>query len=322
MCLDDYRRLASALGAPPMFTDLLPLIVRQDEVDLLLRTSQKQLSVPELSELSSMPQAVVQSKVDSLHHRGFLKKTKERHYTARSFQHVISRHLSEGRAGIFGKYAPALAKYRMDEHVTRATADPYPEGRVLPISEAVVDPVTVVLPYETASSVLAKARSISIRDCECRVTYHTCKKPLKTCLALNDFSDDLVDRGVAQEVSLDQARDALKVANAHGLVHQVLYTDWVKGEVFDLCSCCSCCCTYLRALMDFGVKHHIAKSGLVARVNANECVGCGVCLERCVFGARRIENGKAHAIEEKCYGCGLCTSACSAQASRLVPAIA
>ena len=322
MCLDDYRRLASALRTPPMFTDLLPLIVRQDEVDILLRTSQKQLSVAELSELLSMPQAVAQSKVDSLYRRGFLKKTRGRHYTVRSFQHIISRHLSEGRTDSFGKYAPALANYRMDEHLTRARADPYPEGRVLPIPEAIVDPVTLVIPYETAESVLRKARSISIRDCECRVTYHNCRKPLRTCLALNEFSDELVDRGVAQEISLDQARDALKIANAHGLVHQVLYTDWVKGEVFDLCSCCSCCCTYLRALMDFAVKHHIAKSGLVARVNANECVGCGVCLERCVFEARRIENERALVIEENCYGCGLCTSACSAQASRLVPAIA
>jgi len=322
MCLDDYRRLASALRTPPMFADVLPLIVRPDEVELLLRISEKEVSVAELSELSSMPQTVVQSKVEDLYRRGFLKKTRETLYSVKPFQNIISRHLSEGRAGSFGKYVAALANYRMDEHVRRARADPYPEGKVLPVPEAVVDPVTVVLPYDTAVSVLAKARSISIRDCECRVTYHNCNKPLRTCLALNEFSDELVDRGVAQEMSLDQAQEVLKIANAHGLVHQVLYTDWVKGEVFDLCSCCSCCCTYLRALMNFGVSHHIARSGLVARVNVNECTGCGVCLERCVFGARRIENGKSHVIEENCYGCGLCTSACSAQASRLVSAMA
>ena len=318
MCLDDYRRLASVLKTPPMFADVLPLVVRPDEVELLLTISGKEVSVAELSELLSVPQTVMQSKVDGLYRRGFLKKTKQTQYAVRSFQHIISRHLSEGRAGSFGKYAVALANYRMDEHVRRAGADPYPEGRVLPVPEAVVDPVTIVLPYETAVSVLAKARSTSIRDCECRVTYHNCNKPLKTCLALNEFSDELVDRGAAQEIRLEQAQEVLQIASAQGLVHQVLYTDWVKGEVFDLCSCCSCCCAYLRALRNFGIKHHIARSGLVARVNVNECTGCGVCLERCVFGARKIEDGKGIVIEENCYGCGLCTSACGGQASRLV----
>ena len=55
MCLDDYRRLASSLRTPPMFADVLPLIVRPEEVGLLLRMFEKDLSVNELSELLSLP---------------------------------------------------------------------------------------------------------------------------------------------------------------------------------------------------------------------------------------------------------------------------
>lgn len=322
MCLDDYRRLATSLDTPPMFADVLSLIVRPEEVELLLKMSEKELSIASLSELLSLPRAVVKSKVDMLYGKGLLKKKGGSLYSAKSFERIVSRHLSEGRRGSLGKYVAALASYRMDEHTKRARADPYPEGRVLPISEAVIQAVSVVLPYETAINILAKARSISLRDCGCRVTYKNCGNPLRTCLAVNEFSDELVERGIAREIPLHEARDVLKIANAHGLVNQALYTDWLKGEVFDICTCCSCCCVYLRALMNYGVKHHIAKSGLVAKVDPSECTGCGACVERCKFGARAIQNGKSVVIEENCYGCGLCTSTCGARACRLVSSTA
>ncbi len=210
----------------------------------------------------------------------------------------------------------------MDEHARRAKADPYPEGKVLPILDAVIEPVSVLLSYETAMSILAKARSVSLRDCGCRVTYRNCSNPLRTCLTINEFSDELVERGVAKEIPLEEAKEVLKTANVHGLVNQALYTDGLKGEVFDICSCCSCCCAYLRAFMNYGVKHHIAKSGLVASVDKEECTGSGVCLKRCIFGARKLENGRSVVITENCYGCGLCTTACEGQACKLVSYVA
>jgi len=256
--------------------------------------------------------------VDELYSRGFLRRKGGGLYFVKSFERIVSRHLSEGRTGDLAKYLAALASYRMDEHTKRARADPYPEGRIVPIPEALIEPVSVVLPYQTAVNILAKARSISLRDCGCRVTYKNCDNPLRTCLAVNEFSDELVERGVAKEIRLDEAKEVLKIADVHGLVNQALYTDWLKGEVFDICSCCSCCCMYLRAFMNYGVNHHIAKSGLMAKVDEEECTGCGVCLGRCIFDARRLENGKSVVIEENCYGCGLCTTTCEAQASRLV----
>jgi ferredoxin len=319
MCLDDYRRLTRALKTPPMFADILPLIVGPQEVELLLRISERELSITQLSEMLRLPISLVQSMMASLYNRGFLKKKEGNLFYVRPFEWIVSRHLGEGRIGRLEKYVAALANYRMDEHAGRAGADPNPEGRILPVLDANIEPVSVVLPYETAIGIMAKARSISLRDCECRVTYHSCNRPLRTCLAINEFSDELVERGVAKEISLEEANEVLKTASVDGLVNQALYTDWLKGEVFDICSCCSCCCVYLRALMNYGVKHHIAKSGLIAKVNEDECDGCGVCVERCMFGARKLENGKSMVMEENCYGCGLCTSTCKAQACRLVP---
>ena len=321
MCLDDYRQLALALQTPPMFTDVLLLIVKQDEVELLLRLCEKERSTVELSRLFNLPQNIVESKINSLFTKGFLRKrtNRERYYSTKSFQNIINRFLSESRTDALGKYMVALANYRMEEHVTRGRTDPYPEGKVLPVPEAVFEPVSIILPYETAVNVLESAKSFSLRDCECRVTYKNCDNPLRTCLGLNEFSDELVERGVAEEISLEEAKKVLKLANEHGLVHQVLYTDWLKREVFDICSCCSCCCMYLRTLLNYGVKHHIAKSGLEAKVDLDKCNGCGTCIERCVFQARKLGNDKSFVIKDNCYGCGLCTTTCPNGASRFVP---
>jgi len=302
-----------------MFTDLLPLMVKPDEVELLLKMSEKELSITELSKLLKLPHATVKLQVNNLFIKGFLKKKKgkETHYSIKSFHSIVSRYLGEGRTDALGKYVAALANYRIEEHVKRAKADPHPEGKVLPIPEAVIEPVTVVLPYETAINILEKAKSISLRNCECRLIYKNCDKPLRTCLAINEFSNELVERGAAEEIPLEEAKKVLQIANEHGLVHQALYTDWLKGEVFDICSCCPCCCTYLRAYINYGVKHHIAKSGLIAKVDSSKCSGCGICTERCIFQARKLENGKSMVIKENCHGCGLCTTTCPTEATKL-----
>ena len=322
MCLDDYRQLAKALKTPPMFADVLPLIVKQDEVELLLRLSERKQSISQLSKLLGLPQKTLESKVNSLFVRGFLKKKKDGdvYYSTKPFQSIVDRYLSEGRTEPLGKYVAALATNRMEEHVKRGRADPYPEGRVLPVPEAVLEPVSIVLPFETAINVLEKARSFSLRDCGCRITYKNCDKPLRTCLGLNEFSDELVERGVAEKISLEEAKKVLHLTDEHGLVHQALYTDWLKGEVFDICSCCPCCCVYLRAVLNYGVKHHIAKSGLVAKVDSEKCNGCGICIERCIFDARKLKDGKSFVVKENCYGCGLCTTTCPTGASKLVSA--
>jgi len=322
MCLDDYRQLAKALKTPPMFTDVLPLIVKQNEVELLLSLSEREQSINQLSKLLGLPKKNLESMVNSLFVRGFLEKKKdgEVRYSTKPFQSIVNRHLSEGRAEPLGKYVAALATNRMKEHVKRGRADPNPESKVLPIPEANPEPISIILPFETAINVLEKARSFSLRDCECRITYKNCDKPLRTCLGLNEFSDELVERGVAEKISLEEAKKVLHLANEHGLVHQAIYTDWLKGEVFDICSCCSCCCMYLRTVINYAVKHHVAKSGLIAKVDSEKCNGCGTCLERCIFNARKLENGKSFVVKENCYGCGLCTTTCPTEASKLVPA--
>jgi len=152
------------------------------------------------------------------------------------------------------------------------------------------------------------------------MTYKNCDRPVRTCLGLNEFSDELVERQVAEKISMEEVKKVLHLTNEYGLVHQVIYTDWLKGEVSDICSCCPCCCLHLQTFMNYGVKHHIAKSGLVATVDPEKCSGCEICIKRCIFNSRKIKNGKSFVVKENCYRCGLCTTTCPNEASRMVSA--
>ena len=52
---------------------------------------------------------------------------------------------------------------------------------------------------------------------------------------------------------------------------------------------------------------------IVAVVDKNICVACGVCIKNCPRGAITIYRGCYATVDtEKCVGCGLCAKACPA----------
>ena len=56
-------------------------------------------------------------------------------------------------------------------------------------------------------------------------------------------------------------------------------------------------------------------SPLVSQVDAEKCIGCGLCTEVCAFGAIVLEEvgrkgQRAKNIPASCKGCGLCASSC------------
>lgn len=52
----------------------------------------------------------------------------------------------------------------------------------------------------------------------------------------------------------------------------------------------------------------------VAVVDEDLCVGCGTCVDLCVFGAHVLEGGKSRVIEACCAGCGACAAGCPQRA--------
>ncbi len=55
----------------------------------------------------------------------------------------------------------------------------------------------------------------------------------------------------------------------------------------------------------------------LAEINAEECSGCGKCVETCAYGAMQIKDEKAHRDVEKCMNCNFCYFTCPNKAMKL-----
>ena len=54
-----------------------------------------------------------------------------------------------------------------------------------------------------------------------------------------------------------------------------------------------------------------------AKVNADECTGCGVCVDTCPAEAITMEDDIAVVNEEECTDCGECVEECPTEAITL-----
>lgn len=67
-------------------------------------------------------------------------------------------------------------------------------------------------------------------------------------------------------------------------------------------------------------KSEAFASGMEVVADAERCVGCGICVDHCAFGALFMDgNGVVQTRDFSCEGCGLCVRLCPQEALRMVP---
>lgn len=202
-------------------------------------------------------------------------------------------------------YTDKYAKWRKSGTFTYSS-------KVIPVQES-FEAQQWVLPREQVLQVLSEARTFVLTDCLCRTHYGRCDKPRDVCFLIDDLAEKAILRGKARRVSLVEASNRLLVADEHGLIHLALFMP--GHRIYALCSCCDCCCHDLQLLKMYGRKDLVARSDYVAVTDPGHCTSCGLCVGRCVFSARAMQDGKFVYDAKACLGCGLCVSSCPEHAT-------
>jgi electron transport complex protein RnfB len=208
--------------------------------------------------------------------------------------HLVEEYLENGGAEGIMKPQPAL-------------------HRVIPVQGAVKS--EWILPYDDISMMLEKAKSFRVRDCICRVQQdllnsRKCDFPVRNCVTFSP-----VERSShPDDITKEKAMAILDEAEQVGLVHCVSN---VIQDIFYVCNCCGCCCGVLRGITDWGIEESIARANYHAEIDAGECTGCGICVNRCQVKAIVLKDETAVVDYDRCIGCGLCVTGCPVQAARL-----
>ncbi len=115
-------------------------------------------------------------------------------------------------------------------------------------------------------------------------------------------------KGGVHFMSPDEAKAWLEKWNKRGMVHVIM--TFGGTYIGGICNCDYPDCLAIRNRVDYGIG--MLKGHYVAKVNYDICNGCGVCVQRCQFGAIKFEvtTDRTNIDEYKCFGCGLCQTGC------------
>jgi len=185
-----------------------------------------------------------------------------------------------------------------------------------------VDVNQVVVNLDEAENLLRAAESIALGPCACRTEKGNCDRPIDVCLTVDEDGDQATEAWEGlRRVSVEEALAALRASHEAGLVHLAYRKPGQESTI--VCSCCSCCCWFLNALKQFDYHDAVVESSHVAEQDAELCVGCAACVERCPFDAwAAAQNGDRPSLNPgKCFGCGVCVSGCPTGAISFVPRV-
>ncbi|NIN63991.1 MAG: 4Fe-4S ferredoxin [Anaerolineae bacterium] len=192
-----------------------------------------------------------------------------------------------------------------------------PGHLVIPVEEAVAfEPE--IFPYQRASQLLEEAKAWGVRECICRVQQKLvgkgCDYPTEVCLIFARVEGAFDRSDVTRALSKEEALGILRETEEAGLVHST--ANYRDGH-FYICNCCTCCCGFLRSVVEFSIPTAIARSDFRAVVDVEECVGCGDCVQRCQFESLSVPADVCVVDYARCVGCGQCTTVCPSDALSL-----
>jgi ferredoxin len=187
---------------------------------------------------------------------------------------------------------------------------------------------TTVLPSDVVKGIIERSSDIFIMNfCLCRKSNKCEDYPReKGCVFLgkgvHKIPEDFGHLATAEE-----AKAYIDECTELGLVHIIgrnkLDSIWLdtgdKKDLMTICNCCPCCCLWnmARNISDDIGSSFKRMDGVTVTVDADECIGCGLCRDICFIKAITIDSGRCSLNQDACRGCGRCVEVCPRDAIRL-----
>lgn len=326
MSEDVYRKLAQRLDAIP---NGFPATESGVELRLLAK-----IFAPEEAALASVMRLTREPAADIAARAGVDPKTAYRILKGMVRKGQIRLKKGKGQL-LFGLMPFAIGIYefqlpRMDAEMAALFEEYYQETRggittqavpalhrVVPVEEAIPFALEI-FPFERASQLLEEAKSWGVTNCICRVQQcligKGCDHTVENCMVFSPIEGAFDGSEGVRAIGREEALRILSETEEEGLVHTI--GNYRDGHSY-MCNCCTCCCGILRSVAEFGIPTAIAHSGFHAVVDAEVCIGCGDCVERCQFEALSVPEEVCEVAYARCVGCGVCVIACPADALHL-----
>ena len=279
-------------------------VLSDEEAELALKLGvRKPKTLPEIVKLSGMEEKKCEALLEEMSRKGLLEYNWEN--DAHEKQYVLPMYVP-GCAEFFNMNAKILESNpemgTFFEHMSRLPLEkitPFvPEGgagigmHVIPVEKA-IEMENESVDLEHISYWLSKYEGkYAASPCSCRRSRLTHNEgcaddPEGWCIAIGDMADYVVEtQKDGRYITKEEALDIFKKAEENGFVHQITNIDG-KDKIFAICNCNVNVCYALRTSQLFNTPN-MSRSAYIAKVEKQNCVACGKCVEACPAGAVKL----------------------------------
>ena len=279
-------------------------VLSDEEAELALKLGvRKPKTLSEIVKLSGLEEKKCEALLEEMSRKGLLEYNWEN--AAHEKQYVLPMYVP-GCAEFFNMNAKILESNpemgTFFEHMSRLPLEkitPFvPEGgagigmHVIPVEKA-IEMENESVDLEHISYWLSKYEGkYAASPCSCRRSRLThdegcADDPEGWCVAVGDMADYVVEtQKDGRYISKEEALDIFRQAEENGFVHQITNIDG-KDKIFAICNCNVNVCYALRTSQLFNTPN-MSRSAYIAKVEKQNCVACGKCVEACPAGAVKL----------------------------------